>query len=81
MEICHGHVWVVFALAYSLIIYMTDWYRLFRYLAIFGNILFILWITYNGIDEGFKGTIYQILSYIGLVFLLGFNTILLYRKK
>ena len=31
-------------------------YTLFKYLAIAGNVLFILWVTYNGIDEGFSGT-------------------------
>ena len=28
---------------------------LFKYLAIAGNVLFILWVMYNGIDEGFRG--------------------------
>jgi hypothetical protein len=54
---------------------------LLRYVAILGNIMFILWITYNGIDEGFKGTVYQKLSYIGLVSLLILNIGLLYHKK
>ena len=52
-----------------------------RDIAIFGNVIFILWVTVNGIDEGFKGTIYQILSYIGLVFLLSLNTMLVFRSK
>jgi hypothetical protein len=56
-------------------------YDLFKYLAVAGNLLFILWITYNGIDEGFRGTIYQILSYIGLVGLLVLNTALILGKK
>lgn len=56
-------------------------YRLFYYLVLFGNLIFILWITYNGIDEGFKGTIYQKLSYVGLVILLSLNAVLLYRKN
>jgi hypothetical protein len=60
---------------------MDNWYKLFRYLAIFGNLIFILWITYNGIDEGFKGTIYQKISYISLTTLLILNIILLYRRK
>jgi hypothetical protein len=58
-----------------------NFYKLLRYAAILGNILFILWITFNGIDEGFRGTIYQKLSYIGLVSLLILNIGLLYRKK
>ncbi len=60
---------------------MSDWYKLFRYLAIFGDFIFILWITYNGIDEGFSGTIVQKVSYISLLFLLTLNIFLLYRKK
>ena len=55
-------------------------YKPLRYLAILGNVLFILWITFNGIDEGFSGTIYQKLSYIGLVSLLVLNIGLLNRK-
>jgi len=60
---------------------MTDLYKLFRYLAIFGNFMFILWITYNGINEGFSGTIIQKVSYISLLSLLILNIFLLYRKK
>jgi len=52
-----------------------------KYLAILGNVLFILWITYNGIDEGFKGTIYQKISYITLVILFILNIFLISRKK
>ena len=35
-------------------------YNLFKYLAIAGNMLFILWVTYNGMDEGFSGTLLEI---------------------
>lgn len=45
-------------------------------IALFGNLFFILWIVYNGIDEGFQGTFSQILSYIGLVVLLTINSML-----
>jgi len=58
----------------------THFLVLFKGLAITGNILFILWVLYNGIDEGFTGTIYQILSFGGLVLLLSLNTVLLLRK-
>jgi len=51
-----------------------------KYPAVAGNVLFILWMTYNGIDEGFKGTVYQKLSYIGLTMLLVLNSFLLLRK-
>jgi hypothetical protein len=46
-------------------------------LAVAGNILFVLWILYNGINEGFEGTVPEKLSYIGLMGLLAVNTILL----
>ncbi len=46
-----------------------------------GNILFMLWVTYNGINEGFRGTIYQKLSYIGLMGLLTINSYLILSRK
>jgi hypothetical protein len=49
--------------------------------ALAGNILFMLWISYNGISEHFRGTIYQKLSYIGLMGLLVINSILILRKS
>lgn len=51
-----------------------------KYITIAGNIIYILWILYNGINEGFKGSWVQIFSYIGLVGLLALNSILLLRK-
>ncbi len=56
-------------------------YNLFKYLAIAGNVLFILWVTYNGIDEGFRGTLAQKASYVGLMLLLALNTVLILRKE
>lgn len=55
-------------------------YGLFKYVAIAGNVLFILWVTYNGIDEGFRGTIVQVMSFVGLMLLLALNTVLILRK-
>jgi hypothetical protein len=55
-------------------------FNLFRAAAIFGNVLFILWLTYNGIDEGFRATPYQLVSYIGLFLLLSLNIVLLLVK-
>jgi hypothetical protein len=43
-------------------------------------IIYIYWILYNGINEGFKGTLAKVVSYIGLVLLPGFNSILLKKK-
>jgi hypothetical protein len=55
--------------------------KLLTLAALAGNILFMLWISYNGISEHFRGTIYQKLSYIGLMGLLVINCILILRKS
>lgn len=55
-------------------------YGLLKYAAVAGNILFVLWMLLNGIAEGFKATIYEIASYIGLTLLLTLNTVLLLHK-
>ena len=47
-----------------------------RSAAMAGNILFILWMTFNALKEGFSGTIYEKLSYVGLVCLLILNSYL-----
>ncbi len=31
-------------------------FKLLRFAAVFGNVVFVLWILYNAIDEGFQGT-------------------------
>ncbi|MEO5783101.1 MAG: hypothetical protein ABIQ07_07515 [Ginsengibacter sp.] len=52
-----------------------------KYLAIAGNIIFILCILYNGgIDKGFNGTIYQKMSNIILLGLLTANSLLLISR-
>ena len=56
-------------------------YNLFKYIAVAGNILFILWVTYNGIDEGFRGTLVEKASYVGLMLLLVLNMVLILRKE
>ncbi len=48
-----------------------------RYVAVVGNVIFILWITFNAIDSGFRGTIYEKISGIGLIFLLTLNILLI----
>lgn len=52
-----------------------------RYAAIAGNVLFILWITRNGINEGFRGTPPEIASYVGLFVLLTLNSVLLWLGR
>ncbi len=42
-----------------------NFYKILCYAAILGDVLFILWISFNAIDEGFKGTIYQKVSFLG----------------
>ena len=51
------------------------------WLAIAGNILFVLWILYNGIKESFQGTTIEKISYITLMGLLAVNALLLIRKN
>jgi hypothetical protein len=54
---------------------------LLRYAVIAGNILFVLWILYNGISEGFRGTRHEVLSYIGLIVLLVLNSLFLIGRQ
>jgi hypothetical protein len=49
--------------------------------AIAGNVIFIVWILYNGFNEGFHARLIEKISYIGLLGLLSLNSILLARKK
>jgi hypothetical protein len=55
--------------------------ELLSWLAIAGNILFVLWILYNGINESFQGTTIEKISYITLMGLLAVNAFLLIRKN
>jgi hypothetical protein len=50
-------------------------------IAISSNIIFILWILYNGVNEGFQGTLLEQISYIGLMALLTINSFLLYSQQ
>ena len=50
------------------------------HLAVAGNIIYILWILYNGMDEGFRGSLVQIVAPLGLVVLLVLNIALLTKK-
>lgn len=56
--------------------------KILAYIVLFGNILFILWMLYNAMDEGFTGaTGPEIASYIGLTILLILNSVLILRKN
>ncbi len=59
----------------------TSLTKLFSLAAIAGNILFMFWVTVNGLKEHFQGTIYEKLSYVGLMGLLLVNTVLIIRSK
>ncbi|BAU53301.1 hypothetical protein [Mucilaginibacter gotjawali] len=54
---------------------------LLRYAAVCGNIVFVLWILFNAMDEGFRGTLPEKLSAIGLIGLLAVNSLLLLKKS
>ena len=60
---------------------MSSITNLIRPVIITGNILFVLWILYNGISEGFAGTMVEKFSYIALMGLLTCNALLLSMKK
>jgi hypothetical protein len=58
----------------------TTFITLLKYGAIAGNILFVFWVTFNAIDSGFSGTIYEKISYVVLMALLVTNCFLLIRS-
>ena len=53
---------------------------LLRYAAIAGNVLFILWVSFNAIKEGFSGTLPEKFSYVGLMGLFTTNCFLLITR-
>jgi hypothetical protein len=59
----------------------SEMYNFLRHIVIAGNIIFVLWILYNGINEGFQGTPIEIVSYIGLMVLLLLNAFLIYSRQ
>jgi len=48
--------------------------------AIAGNVLFILWVSFNALKEHFSGTLYEKISYVALMALLITNCFLLIRS-
>lgn len=51
-------------------------------IAIAANILYFLWMIYNGIDEGFQaGSIVQLVAIIGMICLLLLNIFLLSKSR
>ena len=47
-----------------------------RFIAVFGNLLFVLWIIYNAIHEGLRGTLPEVISCMLLICLLALNSYL-----
>lgn len=60
---------------------MKEIKKVLTLLAASGNILLILWILYNGINEGFQGTLPEKISYITLMCLLAINSFLLLSRR
>jgi len=55
--------------------------QIIRYATMSGNILIILWILFNAMDEGFKGTLPEKISFFVMISLLATNTWLLFNKS
>ena len=53
---------------------MNDIKKALPLIALAGNVIFALWIMYNAIDDGFRGTIPEKVSSIGLIGLLAINS-------
>lgn len=51
------------------------------WVALCGNALFVAWLLFNAIDDGFRGTAPEIASALGLIALLGLNTALLIERR
>ena len=86
-EVIDDHIWIdstrnrakIPALFYPE--YNEKMMKFLTALAIVGNIVYVLWITYNGLDEGFSGSAVQSVSYIGIMLLLALDAVLLIRKS
>lgn len=48
-----------------------------RYVGIVGNVVYFLWIVRYGIDQGFRGSLVEVISLTGLLVLLFLNVALL----
>lgn len=62
-------------------LYKNETYQVLKIIAICGDVIYILWMIYNGIDEGSHGIgSVQAVAISGLIILLILNIILLKRK-
>ena len=56
--------------------------NLIKYLVVIGDVTYILWILYNGINEGFRNIrSVESIVLMGLILLLSFNIIILFKQK
>jgi hypothetical protein len=54
---------------------------LLRYAAVGGNILFVFWMLFNAMDDGFNGTLVEKASCATLIGLLALNCFFLLNKN
>ncbi len=59
----------------------SSFIKFVSYMTVFGNLIFVLWILFNGIKENFEGTLIEKVSYAGLMGLLISSSILILRKS
>jgi predicted PurR-regulated permease PerM len=52
-----------------------------RYLAMAGDVAYILWIVYNAVDDGFRTRGVELVALTGLLLLLVLNIVLLSRRE
>ena len=50
-------------------------------LAVVGNALFVAWLLFNAIDDGFRGTLPEMVSALALIALLALDSALLIRGR
>ena len=65
---------------YTVYMVKNDIWLLLRYAALIGNAVFFFWIIVNGINEGFKGTPVEKLSYVVLLVILALNFAVIYKR-
>ena len=54
---------------------------LLKSMVICGNTIFIFWGMFNGVNEGFNGTIAERYAFLGLISLLSLNCFMLLAEK
>ena len=54
-----------------------------RYVAVAGDVVYVLWIVRNGMESGFRGTPVEVVSFAGLLALLALNAglLLVWRSR